>query len=233
MRGTRPCRGGQPERASSVDAAAQRRRARAPPPQRTSRQAIECVGVAKSPAQASATRWQPLGGPAEGGYIFAVAVDPADSNVVYAGGLGNVFKSTDGGVGWKDVTDEPWTDVGALAIDPGATAHRLRGHRPRHRQDQGRRPTLAHGQYRPFRARAAAAATASLAESFVQSLTIDAKHPATVYATTSLGLYRTRTAASAGTSLGRPFSDTRSSSPRAGSRGAERAPTMTSLSPLS
>ena len=41
-------------------------------------------------------RWHPLHGP-EGGEIFALAIDPADSKVVYAGGWGSLFKSTDGG----------------------------------------------------------------------------------------------------------------------------------------
>jgi len=62
-------------------------------------------------------RWQSTGGP-EGGGVLAVAVDPANSEIVYAGGWGTVFKSTDGGGRWRSVTHKPWTQVTALAIDP-------------------------------------------------------------------------------------------------------------------
>ena len=62
-------------------------------------------------------RWVPTGGP-EGGGVLSLAVDPVDSNIVYAGGWGNVFKSTNGGGRWRDVSHEPWQHVTALAIDP-------------------------------------------------------------------------------------------------------------------
>jgi len=69
-------------------------------------------------ATASATgRWQPTGGP-QGGDVFSLAVDPDSPAVVYAGGWGKVFKSTDGGRRWRDVSHEPWQHVSALAIDP-------------------------------------------------------------------------------------------------------------------
>jgi photosystem II stability/assembly factor-like uncharacterized protein len=146
---------------------------------------------AVSAAQASATRWQPLGGPG-GGSIFAIAIDPADSKIVYAGGWGNVFKSTNGGSSWTDVTDEPWTRVGALAVDPTRPSVVYAG------TDRGIAKTMDGGRHwrmvntglfdskvplQPL--------LANLAESVVGSLTIDAQHPSTVYATTARGLYRT------------------------------------------
>jgi photosystem II stability/assembly factor-like uncharacterized protein len=58
--------------------------------------------------------------PAFGGRLVSLAVDPRNHEIVYAGGWGNVFKSTNGGGTWKDVTTQPWTRVTALAIDPTA-----------------------------------------------------------------------------------------------------------------
>ena len=149
-----------------------------------------------SPGQAAAqpgvARWQSLRGP-EGGYVFAVAIDPADSKIVYAGTWGTVFKSTDGGAGWKDASDgEPWTRVAALAIDPTHPNVVYAG------TDRGAAKTTDGGRHwrmvntglfdrQPLPPR-----TAFGDESVIGSLTIDAQHPATVYATTALGLYRTR-----------------------------------------
>ena len=67
-------------------------------------------------AQRGSGRWAPPHGPEGGG--LTLAVDPASPEILYAGGWGNVFKSTDGGGSWKDVTTEPWNRVGALAVDP-------------------------------------------------------------------------------------------------------------------
>ena len=53
--------------------------------------------------------------------INAVAVDPRDSNIVYAGALDGVYKSTDGGGHWLPAGNRlsfPFTSVNAIAIDP-------------------------------------------------------------------------------------------------------------------
>ncbi|TAL42300.1 MAG: hypothetical protein EPN89_17670 [Methylovulum sp.] len=52
--------------------------------------------------------------------IFALAVDPADSNTVYAGAeIGDgAFKSLDGGISWKAMNGLPLERVNAFAIDP-------------------------------------------------------------------------------------------------------------------
>ena len=60
-----------------------------------------------SAAHPASGRWQPSRGP-DGGAVV-IAVDPAHPGALYAGGWGNVFKSTDGGGSWKDVTAKPWT----------------------------------------------------------------------------------------------------------------------------
>jgi photosystem II stability/assembly factor-like uncharacterized protein len=143
-------------------------------------------------AQAGAARWQSLRGP-EGGYVFAVAIDPADSKIAYAGTWGTVFKSTDGGARWKDTsTGEPWTRVAALAIDPTKPnvvyAGTERG--AAKTTDGGRHWRLVNAGL--FDRAPLPPRTAFGDESAIGSLTVDAQHPATVYATTTLGLYRTR-----------------------------------------
>ncbi len=50
------------------------------------------------PAFAGVGVWTPLG--PEGGSVWALAVDPADADVVYAGTRNGVFKSTDAGATW-------------------------------------------------------------------------------------------------------------------------------------
>jgi photosystem II stability/assembly factor-like uncharacterized protein len=142
-------------------------------------------------AQTSPGGWQALHGP-EGGYLFSIAIDPADSRIVYAGGWGTVFKSVDGGGSWKGVSNEPWTRVGVIAIDPSQPAVVYAG------TDRGVAKTADGGRHWRmvnaglFDGRAALRPrAAALDESAIGSLTIDARHPSTVYATTALGLYRT------------------------------------------
>ncbi len=54
------------------------------------------------------------------GRVSALAVDPTDANVVYAGGAqGGVWKSIDGGANWLPLTDDQASlAIGSLAIDP-------------------------------------------------------------------------------------------------------------------
>lgn len=54
------------------------------------------------------------------GRINAIAIDPRDSNVVYLGAAeGGVWKTTDGGLNWKALTDDqPSLATGAIALDP-------------------------------------------------------------------------------------------------------------------
>lgn len=59
-----------------------------------------------------------------GVYWEALAISPADSAVVYAGGAGSgrhaggLYESTDGGSSWKRLTDALNIDVSAIALDP-------------------------------------------------------------------------------------------------------------------
>jgi photosystem II stability/assembly factor-like uncharacterized protein len=72
------------------------------------------------PAQAALDQWS-TGGPNGVGPINAVAVDPTDSLVLYAGSGsgGAVSKSTDGGASWQPAnTGLPGSAKSSLAIDP-------------------------------------------------------------------------------------------------------------------
>lgn len=59
--------------------------------------------------------WVAIGPP--GGKIYALAIDPSDTNIVYAGGVGGVFKSTNSGGSWS-VSGLDRFIVHFLAISP-------------------------------------------------------------------------------------------------------------------
>lgn len=53
------------------------------------------------------------------GRIAAIAADPSQTSVVFAGGMGGVWKTTDTGLDWQPLTTAtPAASVGALAFDP-------------------------------------------------------------------------------------------------------------------
>ena len=60
------------------------------------------------------------GSPNVSGRVTALAVDPTNANVIYAGGAdGGVWKTTNGGTSWIPLTDgEVSLAIGAIAIDP-------------------------------------------------------------------------------------------------------------------
>ena len=64
--------------------------------------------------------WIPRGPVNVGGRITSMAVDPTNSDIVYAGcAEGGVLRSTNGGTDWTPVfDDQPSLSVGAVAIDP-------------------------------------------------------------------------------------------------------------------
>jgi hypothetical protein len=74
-----------------------------------------CVGMASvRVATAGINAWTSIG--PEGGAVNALAIDPVTPTTLYAGTYyGGVFKSTDGGDSWGNVTGG---DVQTLAIDP-------------------------------------------------------------------------------------------------------------------
>src|SRR5262249_51051645 len=56
--------------------------------------------------------------------IYALAIDPSSPSTVYAGigfGGGSIYKSTNGGQSWTDISPGVIGDVLSVAIDPSAT----------------------------------------------------------------------------------------------------------------
>lgn len=52
------------------------------------------------------------------GTAFAIAVDPTDSDIVYAGGYPGLFKTSSGGASWEEVTGTIGDTIYALTIVP-------------------------------------------------------------------------------------------------------------------
>src|SRR5262249_9626818 len=65
--------------------------------------------------------WSPVG--PHHGEILALAIDPVSPNVLYAGGVGGVLKSLDGGASWRLANSNmPAVPVFSVAIDPKTTS---------------------------------------------------------------------------------------------------------------
>jgi photosystem II stability/assembly factor-like uncharacterized protein len=143
---------------------------------------------AAAAAQGGRGQWSSLG--PDGGAL-TLAVDPANANVVYAGGWGVVFKSADGGGSWKAVTTQPWTRISALTVDPTdprvVWAGTERGIAKT--VDGGRRWRMVNGGL--FNGETPYQRGHRLGEGFVWSLVVDRHDPRTVYAVTDRGLFRT------------------------------------------
>jgi photosystem II stability/assembly factor-like uncharacterized protein len=142
-----------------------------------------------SAGQSQPGPWRSLHGP-DGGDISAIATDPADSRVVFATGGDSVFESTNRGANWRKVSRGPWAESGPLAIDPKHPGLIYVG------SDQGVAKSVDGGHHwrlidsgllRGWHLPPLTSSNGSV----VRSLTIDASHPDTVYATNGMGLYRT------------------------------------------
>src|SRR5712692_9059649 len=67
-------------------------------------------------AQAGANVWTPIG--PDGGRIHFLTVDPKNPDTLYAGTLGGGFKGTNGGVGWKALSEQTPIFAIDLVVDP-------------------------------------------------------------------------------------------------------------------
>jgi hypothetical protein len=73
-----------------------------------------------APSLPNVGTWQKLGPGNLGGRIRALVVDPTTPSTMYAGGVGGVWKSTDGGATWAAPSDDLASQfVGTIVMDPG------------------------------------------------------------------------------------------------------------------
>jgi photosystem II stability/assembly factor-like uncharacterized protein len=128
------------------------------------------------------------------GWVIALAVDPANTDIVYAGS-DRVSKSSDGGHSWKAVfaphlTQSPRDNVSALAIAP-----------TRPEAIYAIKSDFANGRtaiYKSTDAGTSWHATTSIrgtyAYGFATALAVDPRHPATVYAAIGANVLKTTNA---------------------------------------
>jgi len=81
---------------------------------------LKVADLARAAATTRVAAWTQQGPTNIGGRITSVAVDPRDSDVVYAGAAeGGVMRTFDGGQSWDLVfDDQPSLAIGAVALDP-------------------------------------------------------------------------------------------------------------------
>src|ERR1043166_7143511 len=81
---------------------------------------LDSARYARAPQELRALRWR-LVGPYRGGRAVAVTGDPAKARVFYFGSVdGGVWKTTNAGATWTNVTDgkSNIASVGAIAVAP-------------------------------------------------------------------------------------------------------------------
>jgi photosystem II stability/assembly factor-like uncharacterized protein len=121
------------------------------------------------------TTWTAINSGLTNTQVYALAIDPTNPNIIYAGTNGGVFKSTNWGGNWSAInsglTD---THVWALAIDPSNTSTLYAG------TGEGVFKSADGGGYW---------STSSLTY-YVYSLAIDPTNSGTLYAGTGGGLYK-------------------------------------------
>jgi photosystem II stability/assembly factor-like uncharacterized protein len=134
--------------------------------------------LASGPSWAGLDYWSPIG--PDGGEILALAADPQQNGVVYAGTAGGVFKSMDGGATWsRSSRGLKGATVLALAVAPTS------------------RSTLYAGTYRGVSVSRDGGATwtgTALKDPNVLSLAVDPRDARRIWAGTSNGLYGSRDA---------------------------------------
>lgn len=106
------------------------------------------------------------------GFTYALAVDPANSDIVYVGGVPGLYMTTDGGVNWSDVSVGLTGCVYALAIAP-----------------QNPRAVFAGTPDGVFKSTDSGRTWSNTGCSDVNALLVHHEHPDTIYAGTSYGVF--------------------------------------------
>ena len=84
--------------------------------------ALLCAATPADNANVAALKFRNIG--PLSGRIDAVAGVSGDPSTYYAGGLGGLFKTVDGGVTWdSDFNNEPVSSIGAIAVAPSEPSH--------------------------------------------------------------------------------------------------------------
>ena len=106
------------------------------------------------------------------GHTYTIAINPLNSNIVYAGGNPGVFKTTNAGTDWTDVTSGITDYVMTIAINPIS-------------------PNILYAGTRDgvFKTTNAGNSWSNLGLGDVNSIIIDPAAPDTVYAGTNSGVY--------------------------------------------
>jgi len=123
--------------------------------------------------KANAGTWTSNG--PEGGLVYALAIDPVTPSTIYAGGRGGVYKSTNGGASWSQMSSGlTSTDIMALAIDPVTPSTIYAG-----------------GRGGVYKSTNGGANWSQMTSTHVYALAIDPVTPSTVYAGNSnVGVYK-------------------------------------------
>lgn len=154
--------------------------------------------VAPGSAGALLGTWQGLGPNNQGGRTRQLLIDPTNPQVMYAGSVGGgVWKSTNGGANWSQLTDLilPNIAIGSLAMDPTNpqvlyagtgegfyNADAIRGAGIYKSTDGG-------ATWSALAATVPAAGTNGTF-SYVNQIVVSARYPTRLYAATRTGLYR-------------------------------------------
>src|SRR5262249_12921859 len=110
------------------------------------------------------------------GAMLSLAMDPNDRNVIYAGGVDGIYKTTDAGTSWS-TTAFPSRYVWAIAVDPNNSSNVYAGT----------------GYGRIYRSTTGGSSwvDTGFSRDYVTALAIDANSSGTVYASTTDGIFKT------------------------------------------
>lgn len=110
------------------------------------------------------------------GFTYALAVDPTNSNILYAGGNPALFKSTDGGTNWASSSSGLAGCVNSIVIHPTTTSTLYAG-----------------SSLGVFKSTDCGASWNNTGCTNINAVVIDPNSPNTIYAGTATGVYKSTT----------------------------------------